>query len=309
MQLFECKNVQELKAIVPNAILSTCLTEMTNSKKSKGNPFDEDSDEEDDGDDRQIEDEKDKAVKEPYSGSLCFKVGKNQGTNLYYVNHNKLTPMSFDERKEVANKLALVRAEEDALKSALKKTMDTTQQLLSEPTNEEATKRLETEEAEVLELTASLEAARKLKANEKLKVKTKRSIEYMGAQWRNRKRLCMDFLINLEENTDGSVQAKKCLSGDGQIALDSDENVAKAAVRMVKDKRARLALMNIRRSNGGAVGSGKKVGKLSSMSGGSTSRGGIGSTNNAASLADENFVAVNLDSQNAVCRVYVDEEE
>ena len=273
---------------------------MSYDKKHKGNQFAEDSDDDGDGGTDDMKSDDDKDAKEPFAGSLCFKVGKNQGTHLYFVNHNKLTPISFDERSELLNKLANARAEEDALKATLKDTMDLTARLLSEPTNEEAVALLETGEAQALEMKAALEEARKLQVNQQHKVKTKRSIDHLAAHWRIRKRLCMDFLINLEENTDGSVQAKKCLSGDGQIALDSDENVAKAAIRMIKDKRARMALLNNR---GG--GAGKKMGKSSKMSGGAgTSKGG-----KAASLADENFVAVNLDSQNSVCRIYVDDEE
>ena len=120
----------------------------------------------------------------------------------------------------------------------------------------------------------------------------------MASHWRRRKRLCMDFLISLEENTDGSVRAKKCLSGDGQIALDSDEIVASAAVQFAKDKRSRASSLGLNRSNRlrckGRSALGSKPSKAQSV---------------PETLADDTFVAVRLDSQNTVCRVYLDDEE
>ena len=95
----------------------------------------------------------------------------------------------------------------------------------------------------------------------------------------------MEFLISMEEITDGTVRAKKCLSGDGQIALDSDDAVANAAVEFAKQKRARAGL-----------GGKRKLLKSSATQ----------SASSKATLADENFVAVNFDSQLNVVRVYVE---
>ena len=39
----------------------------------------------------------------------------------------------------------------------------------------------------------------------------------MGSTWRKRKRSCMEFLMNMEEATDGKVDVKKCLKGDGAV--------------------------------------------------------------------------------------------
>ena len=160
-------------------------------------------------------------------------------------------------------------------------------QLLSEPTNEQIAALLETEEDDVATLKVQVEEALKLKVNEKHKQKTKSNIQKMAVQWRKRKRMCMEFLIRMEEITDGTVQAKKCLSGDGQIALDSDDTVAKAAVEFAKQKRARAGT------------GGKKPRKLLKSS---TTQ----SASSKATLADENFVAVNFDSQLNVLRVYVE---
>ena len=112
----------------------------------------------------------------------------------------------------------------------------------------------------------------------------------------------MSFLVQMEESSDGTVQAKKCLAGDGPMALDSDEAVAKAAIRLAKDKRARTAS-----SSGGVAGKGGgravKIAKTKSVN---NSKGGSGTE----SLVDPNFVAVRLDPHhNKVERIYVDDTE
>lgn len=104
-----------------------------------------------------------------------------------------------------------------------------------------------------------------------------------------------EFLVSMEENTDGSVSAKKCLSGDGQIDIDSDEAIAKSAVEFAKKKRAKL---------GGALGGKKRPAVRSSKQ---------PATANAPETdtisASEDFVAVTLDSQGNVKRVLVGDQE
>jgi hypothetical protein len=268
---------------VPSPVLGACLQEMALNKNDDKNPF-ASSDEE------QEEEEKPASSNnDPYAGSFLLKIGKSQSTNLYYVDHNKLKGLDQNQRNTLLQNIAIANAEGDALKDTLKTTLEHSTKLLSEPTNEEVTGRLETQEADVNDLQSQVEEAQKLKVNEKHKQKTKRTIQNMAAQWRKRKRLCMDFLIAMEENTDGTVRAKKCLSGDGQIALDSDENVGNAAIEYAKKKRARKSKTG---------NSGRKVlgAKLS------------GNNNDSTSLADESFVAVNLDSQYNVCRIYMEDK-
>eukprot|EP00980_Cylindrotheca_fusiformis_P023372 scaffold10429_cov126-Cylindrotheca_fusiformis.AAC.3 len=274
---------KELKAVVPSPVLSACLQEMALDKSDDKNPFDS-------SDDEQEQEEKPAASnKDPYAGSLLLKLGKTQGTNLYYTDHNKLTGLDANQRNELLQNIALASAEEEALKDTLKTTLDHAAKLISEPTNEEITEQLGTREANVEDLRGQVEEAQKLKVNEKHKEKTKRRIQGMAAQWRKRKRLCMDFLIAMEENTDGTIQAKKCLSGDGPIALDSDENVAQAAIEYAKKKRARKTSGHTTRK---VLGVNTKVNNMASTT----------------SLANESFVAVNLDSQYNVCRIHVDDE-
>lgn len=259
---------------------------MALDKHNDKNPF-ADSDDEDENKENK------KTSTEPYAGSLLFKSGRNQSSNLYYVDHTKLKAMDREQREALAQNIAIAAAEEEALKETLKTTLGKTSQLLAEPTNEEAALRLEMEETALKDLEEKLDAARALKVNEKHMLKTKKRIRNMTAAWRKRKRLCMDFLISLEENTDGTVSAKKCLAGDGQIALDSDETVAKAAVQFAKEKRSKSLKGGLKgHKKGGPLGRGLRTGNHSKES---------------DSLADELFVGVTLDSQGIVSRVYVNE--
>lgn len=272
-----------MKAIIPSPVLSACLQEMALDKNDDKNPFDL-------SDEEQEEEEKPpSSSSDPFSGSLLLKLGKNQGTSLYYVAHNKLTGLDQDQRNTLLQNIAMTTAEEESLKDTLKSILDHATKLLSEPTNEYMAEQLVSQEATVDDLRNQLDEAQKLKVNEKHKQKTKRKIQNMAAQWRKRKRLCMDFLIAMEENTDGTVRAKKCLAGDGQIALDSDENVAQAAVEFAKKKLSRK------------------------FKAGNPSRKVLGvnlkvDNNASTSLSDDSFVAVNLDSQYNISRVYVGDE-
>jgi hypothetical protein len=170
---------------------------------------------------------------DPYKKSLTLKHGKS----LYYVNYSTAKNgdgLSFEERNKLAADFAKAQLEAQSLEEVCKSTHVLANQLLSEPTNEEATVRLESEESELQDLQEQLEAARKLKHNEKHKQQLKRAIDYYTTTWRSRKRICLEFLINMEDLSEGTISRKKCLAGDGPIDMDSDEAVSKAAVEYAK---------------------------------------------------------------------------
>jgi len=119
----------------------------------------------------------------------------------------------------------------------------------------------------------------------------------MAQQWRKRKRLCMEFLITMEESTEGTISAKKCLAGDGQIDIESDESAIKNAIAYGKKKRTMASRPPT-----------KKM-KVSKSLGGKTT--GLSSSQSLTSglTADANFVAVRLDSSGQVERVYLSDNE
>jgi hypothetical protein len=106
----------------------------------------------------------------------------------------------------------------------------------------------------------------------------------MTSHWRKRKKLCHEFLVNMEELSDGSISRKKALNGDGALALDSDEQAVKATLELHRNKRQKLTLS------------------------GKAERRGAGCGKSEGSLSNPNFVAVILDSQHQAQRVYLDEE-
>lgn len=215
---------------------------------------------------------------------------------MYYIDHTKqknngngLDPY---QRNDLAGNLSQVQAEELALKESLQKVTVEKAQLLSEPLNEEATKYLEIQEAEMNDLRDKLEAARKLKVNEKHKKATKKRITTFAGQWRKRKQLCMDFLIQLEEVTEGSITMRKVISGDGPIDVDSDEAYTRNAIAYAKLKRSRS-------------GPPMKKMKVSKCLGSKTQSDAV----TGGLTADENFVSVQLSSQGLVSRIFLDDED
>lgn len=252
-----------------------------------GKPSFQDSDDEDDGTTKY----KENTSTEPYAASLVFKAGKNLSTNLYYVDYNQVRGLDREEREMLSQEIAKANSEEQMLLSVLRDTKDLSKKLLVEPRNEELGLALEADESSVQDLEEKLNEAQKLKVNEKHRQATKLRIQKMAAHWRQRKRLCENFLSALEENTDGIVSRTKCLKGDGPIALDSDEIVAEAAVKYSKDKRSR-------NSRKGFQGNKKSIGIRAGVNGGKAvaKREGL--------ALESDLVAVVLDKQLNVERVY-----
>lgn len=225
-----------------------------------------------------------------FKASLCFKAGKTASSSLYYVDYSKLTNngngLEPHARNELAADLAKEQAEASALSIMINQMTAEATKLLSEPSNEEASSMLLSKQTALDELLVALEGARKFKVNEKHKIKVKQHIDYMASQWRKRRCICMDFLITMEEVTDGSVSMKKCLAGDGPIDIDSDEAVAKGAVAFATKKRSASAMV-------------KKLAPVSK-------KAKTGTADGRDSMASKSFVAVALDSQGRVSRVFLD---
>lgn len=273
---------------MPSPILKACLDDMaldTDTSTQFADSDDDDDEAPTKKKSKKKEEEPTEAV--PYKNSLTFKAGKGSNSSLYYVNYNTAKNgdgLDREEKNKLASDLAAAEAEEAALKQTLATMRTTTAKLISEPKNEEADRRLEKEEAELSDLTEQLEAARKLKVNEKHKATTKKRIEHFASFWRKRRRLCMDFLVTMEEVTDGTIIAKKCLLGDGQIDCDSDELVAKQVIAYANSKRAK--------------GNGKKLAFAK-----------VSASTKTGIQPSESFVAVLLDSQGSVSRVHLEADQ
>jgi hypothetical protein len=291
---------QALRALVPSPVLRSCLQDMTLDKADIKDQFC-DSDDDDDGD--QVQKAATKKNRKPhadaFAGSLDFKAGKGANSILYYADYSKLQNngdgLDFDQRNELVSKLAKAQADEAVLKARLEELNTETAKLLSEPTNEQLIPQLEAEEPLVASLREKLESARMLKVNEKHRKQTQKRIDNMAAHWRKRKRLCMDFLITMEESTDGTVSVKKCLSGNGQIDIDSDEAAVTGTLAFQKKK------------NGLANSNGQPPRKKPKLKSGAGNENIVNGKRKSLSVgADDSFVAVKLDVHGSVCRVYLD---
>lgn len=179
--------------------------------------------------------------RDPLAKSLVVKGAKSIHATLYYVDHKKLTNNGDGLDPDVRNQLmcehAKTLAELSSLGQQAKEMTATANQLLAEPTNEDIAALLDSEEICMNDFKQQLENAKGLTVNESHKLQLKRRIEHMASLWRKRKRLTMDFLVNLEESTDGAISAKKCLSGEGQIDLESDEVALKNATAYYMNKK------------------------------------------------------------------------
>jgi len=277
---------QGLKAVVPQPVLNACLQEMIPDQFSSKNLFHDSDDEEDESK------KDDQAKSEPYSFSLIFKPGKNLSTNLYFCDYNKIKGLDQDERNALLNELANAKSEKERMEVSLKATNELAARLAGEPTNEELQLKLEAEGLVLQELENKVADARKLKVNEAHRQNTKKRIEKMAIVWRSRRRSCLDFLTTMEENSEGQISRVKCLKGDGPIAIDSDDMVAKNALHYAKEKKAKSS------KNGVLVHKPTKNQKSLSTN----VRVKCGPRQGPSS----DLVAVNLDAQLNIIRIYAE---
>ena len=242
-----------LKGVIPSPVLKSCLEEMIVDTAGG-----------DDGSD----DEEDKPKKgnkkkggggdggngaagatsvsaSGYVDSLRLKSGRNANNVLYFTNHDKSANggngLPPDERNELIAAEQKSNQDLQSKRNELAATQRETKQLLSEPTNEEAEERQNREDKILADLQASVEESRQYAGNEKKREQTKKRIRNLADIWWKRRRQCTDFLQGMEDATEGTVSVKKCLAGDGQIDIDSDEAIINAEKEMHEMRKAKKA--------------------------------------------------------------------
>lgn len=288
--------MQALQGVVPQPVLRTCLDDMAHNDASEDlfHNTDDDDDDHDNNNNSKRDDINRNVVlsSDSFSASLAFKSGKTANTCLYYVDYNKAkngSGLDSDERNDLYAIASRAEAEEKDLKSRINEIQGESIRLQSEPTNEEAVIRLEAEESSLANLIEEVEEARKLKCNEKEKQQMRRRCEYFATCWRKRRRICMDFLISMEESSDGAISVKKCLSGDGQIDVEADDTVIQNALALAKKKHSKSS-------------EGRKTNFIR--------KHGPSKSGNIFGIApSEKFIGVVLDSQGRVERVLFDNLE
>lgn len=290
--LFSSHIQKELKGVVPSPVLKACLDEMT---------FDPiggiDSDDEDDpfsasskkkkGGKKSTGDDADDYGSRHYVDSLRLKVGRNANNSLYYVNQEKLPHdgdgLPPEERNELIANEQKSSHEKDAGVARLRDIMGQTSTLLSQPTNQEAATTLAEGEKALADLKESVEDSRQHIGNEKKRAKTKKRVLTLGDDWFKRRRICKDFLSNMEDITEGTINSKQCLAGDGQMDIESDETIIRGAMASYESRKVR--------------GGGGRGGAAAAARGGGDGLKPI-----------EAFIAVKMDPRGRISRVYADAE-
>lgn len=226
-----------------------------------------------------------------YKKALMFKGAKGSNSGLYYVNYNTAKGgdgLNRDEKNQLASDVANADANFSALQHSLNIIVATTKTLHTEPFNNALNGLLENAETQSLELSAQLDMANTFKQNEKHKQETIKCINYYSSCWRKRRKICMDFLIGMEELTEGTVTVKACLRGNGPIDIDSDEEIIKLALDFAKKKQNRTF------TSKGAMSGCNRSNKSNLMKSGLH--------------ASDDFVAVTLDAQGNIQRIYTNDE-
>ena len=262
-------DMQVLKAVVPSPILKTCLDDMS-SDSCKDNAF--------------FEDQKSVSTKtapkvmlshDPYTASLLFKPGRNAQNSLYYVDLFKSTDQGNGLDGKAKSDLCMTLAKSDHIIQTLQDKINLTRRestaLIIQPVNETVMLLLDAARSKLIANQMKTEDSRKLKANMLHKKRIKRRVTHMASEWRKRRRLCLDFLAMAEEMTEGVVQRSSCLLGDGPFEIRSDSCVANIALtKFTKKKETQTKQL----------------------------------VTSSLSLSNDCFVAVRLNTQGTVERVY-----
>jgi len=229
-----------LKGLVPQPILRKCLDKMV--AKSNDNPFADDSDDEDEKSSKKKSTSN--TSTDEYAGSIRVKEGRNSNNTLYYVDHSKLqnngNGLLPEARNELFSNLELSKQELAVLGQKHKQISSDTAQLLSEPKNEELETELQELANKIEIMDNSLEEARAHASSKfvlclcfvfvdllllentllTISISTHESVPLidakhakqmkslttkMSSEWRKRKRLCNEFIMNMEEATDGTI--------------------------------------------------------------------------------------------------------
>jgi len=267
---------KKLKAVVPSPILSACLDDMI---------FLSNDSTEDNGHDSDDDGKKTKKImssdngSDPFVATVLLKEGRNASSNLYFIDQSKLenngNGLLAEDRDKLLISMHQASEEELDLQNKVNELLSKAIALEIEPTNEDADQLLQLQMDRHDELDSDLAKCRLYPTSSKLRKEVNKKIEILATHWRQRKRMCIDFLRQMEECTDGAVSVKQCLTGDGAIELDSDEIIVKSAVEYAEKKKKQKTL----HSN---------------------------SKESSTPLPDKKFVAVLLEPSGAVRRVILD---
>ena len=105
------------------------------------------------------------------------------------------------------------------------------EKLESQPKNDALDAIIEEKEQELRELDEDVKHAKAFFTDAKTRAKIVRALDQIVAEWKKRKSKCLSALTLLDSASDGTISLKKCLKGDGQMVIESDEATVKEKVR------------------------------------------------------------------------------
>ena len=187
--------------------------------------------------------------KDKYKNSLMQKIGRKSAQTLFYVNQvnleNNGNGMSLQNKKEFVTVYRSTESVFNKKKDLLQRLSRAAIQLKSEVMNLEAEEEIKSLETDLYRVSIMIEQAKRFTVNEKRRLQLLKDKKFFLDNWYQRKQICMEFLKNMEEFTDGTISVRKCLKGGGQISVESDECFIADAIniqKQVKSKRKRGVL-------------------------------------------------------------------
>ena len=95
---------------------------------------------------------------------------------------------------------------------------------------------IEGKESALKTLESEITAAKSRAVAAKDRERIERRLAGMVGEWKKRKSLCLQALEALDDASDGVVSKVKCLKGQGQVAVESDEMVKAEALRAERER-------------------------------------------------------------------------
>ena len=184
-----------------------------------------------------------------YDQSLLQKFGKRNNGTLYYIDQQQLEYNGNGLPVHVRNNLSCLykKTVYDLMekKKILESFILKANQLCSEPTNHLIKIKIKSIESEIMELTEKVSHARQYATNEKKRHQILKQLKLFTNFWSKRKNTCIEFLKNIEDWSDGIVKVKKCIKGEGQIYIESDESYSKCVAEMYKRSELKRKQMDL----------------------------------------------------------------
>lgn len=214
-----------LKASVPSPILKFCLDEMSIissiSDKDNVDPC--------------------KHLTEITENTLFSKLSRHSNSTLYFANYSTLkndgNGLSMQDRGKLEASLHQTIESVKQIQARQANIMLDVQKLLLTPKNAEVDVMLSNCQSDVKRLNERLELYRTFEDNGRKRKIILSNINHFASHWKKRRHICMEVLNMLQDCTEGAISVKKCLSGAGQIEIDSDEFVSKQAWESALNKK------------------------------------------------------------------------